>query len=224
MKRNLPVLIASAIVLAILVSLGNWQVRRLAEKEAYLAELGAMISAEAVALPQQATPEDHQFLAVRTEGRFTGAPLRFLVSTRDAGAGYRFVQAFETEGRRVMVDRGFIPTARKDMTVPENAATVTGNLHWPNERDSYTPENDRAANIWYAREVPLMAEALGAEPLLMVAREITPPQDGIAPLPVDTSGIPNRHLEYIITWYGLALTWVIMTAYFLRRRARTSQP
>jgi len=224
MKRNLPVLIASAIVLAILVSLGNWQVRRLAEKEAYLAELGAMISAEAVALPQQATPEDHQFLAVRTEGRFTGAPLRFLVSTRDAGAGYRFVQAFETEGRRVMVDRGFIPTARKDMTVPENAATVTGNLHWPNERDSYTPENDRAANIWYAREVPLMAEALGAEPLLIVAREITPPQDGIAPLPVDTSGIPNRHLEYIITWYGLALTWVIMTAYFLRRRARTSQP
>ncbi len=224
MKRNLPVLIASAIVLAILVSLGNWQVRRLAEKEAYLAELGAMISAEAVALPRQATPEDHQFLAVRTEGRFTGAPLRFLVSTRDAGAGYRFVQAFETEGRRVMVDRGFIPTARKDMTVPENAATVTGNLHWPNERDSYTPENDRAANIWYAREVPLMAEALGAEPLLIVAREITPPQDGIAPLPVDTSGIPNRHLEYIITWYGLALTWVIMTAYFLRRRARTSQP
>jgi len=224
MKRNLPVLIASAIVLAILVSLGNWQVRRLAEKEAYLAELGAMISAEAIALPQQATPEDHQFLAVRTEGRFTGAPLRFLVSTRDDGAGYRFVQAFETEGRRVMVDRGFIPTARKDMTVPENAATVTGNLHWPNERDSYTPENDRAANIWYAREVPLMAEALGAEPLLIVAREITPPQDGIAPLPVDTSGIPNRHLEYIITWYGLALTWVIMTAYFLRRRARTSQP
>ncbi|RFP87345.1 SURF1 family protein [Rhodobacteraceae bacterium 63075] len=224
MKRNLPVLIASAIVLAILISLGNWQVRRLAEKEAYLAELGAMISAEAVGLPGQARPEDHQFLAVRAEGRFTGAPLRFLVSTRDAGAGYRFVQAFETEGRRVMVDRGFIPTGRKDMTVPENAATVTGNLHWPNERDSYTPENDREENIWYAREVPVMAEALGAEPLLIIARETTPPQDGIAPLPVDTSGIPNRHLEYIITWYGLALTWMIMTAYFLRRRARTSQP
>lgn len=224
MKRNLPVLLASAIVLAILITLGNWQVRRLAEKEAYLAELDAMISAEAVALPEAATPEDHQFLAVRAEGRFTGAPLRFLVSTRDAGAGYRFVQAFETEGRRVMVDRGFIPTERKDITVPENAAELTGNLHWPDERDSYTPENDREANIWYAREVPVMAAALDTEPLLVVARSLTPAQDGIAPLPVDTSGIPNRHLEYIITWYGLALTWVIMTAYFLRRRARTTPP
>lgn len=221
MNRNLPFLIVSTIVLVVLVSLGTWQVRRLAEKEAYLAELEAMLAAAPVALPDKANPETHQFLASRTVGRFVGTPLRLLVSTRDVGAGYRLVQAFETEGRRVMVDRGFIPTARKDMSVPQNAATVTGNLHWPDERDSYTPENDRSGNIWYAREVPVMAEALDTEPLLIVARALEPEHDAITPLPMDTSGIPNRHLEYIITWYGLAVTWVIMTAYFLKRRART---
>ncbi|WP_457773652.1 SURF1 family protein [Phycobium rhodophyticola] len=96
--------------------------------------------------------------------------------------------------------------------------TITGNLHWPDETDGYTPEKDLAANIWYARDVPALAQHLGTEPVLLIARETAPKDTSVAPLPVDTSSIPNRHLEYVLTWYGLALTWVVMTTYFLRRR------
>lgn len=216
--KQLPFLLLSILILYVLISLGNWQVRRLAEKETYLDSINAKLQAAPAPLPKQPDPEQDQFLVVETDGTFDGAFLRFLVSTRDFGAGFRIVQRFETDGRHIMVDRGFLPTARKNMKPPTGPASIIGTLHWPDERDSATPENDPISNIWYAREVSLMAEALGTEPLLVIARESA---DGLAALPVDTSSIPNRHMEYIFTWYGLALTWVLMTLYFLFRRKRT---
>ncbi|MBU2982956.1 SURF1 family protein [Lentibacter algarum] len=220
MRRNLPFLALTAIVLSLLVSLGNWQVRRLAEKTAYIAEIESKLTAAPVAPPKNARPEADQFTSVIAEGRFVGPEVHMLVSTRDYGAGYRIIQAFEFNNRRLMVDRGYIRLESKDAPRPAVYTTVLGNLHWPSERDQYTPEDDVQANIWYARDVPKLAAELGAEPLLIIARQSTPRDGTILPLPVDTSSIPNRHLEYIITWYGLAAVWVLMTIYFLTRRSR----
>ena len=162
---------------------------------------------------------DRRFLAVTAQGRLTGPEVHVLVSTRDFGAGYRIIQAFETQGHTLLIDRGFIRLTDKDAPRPPHEITVTGNLYWPDETDSYTPENDLGANIWYARDVAPLAAFLGTEPAMIIARHTTPADPRIAPLPIDTGGIPNRHLEYVFTWYGLALTWVIMSLYFLRRRS-----
>ncbi|HCT33990.1 MAG TPA: SURF1 family protein, partial [Sulfitobacter sp.] len=97
-------------------------------------------------------------------------------------------------------------------------ATVTGNLQWPRETDSFTPEADLKGNIWFARDVPDMAQTLGTEPVLLVARSSTPQPAGISPLPVDTARIPNDHLQYAITWFSLAAIWLGMSLFFLRRR------
>ena len=45
-----------------------------------------------------------------------------------------------------------------------------------------------------------MADRLDTEPLLVVTRTMSPADEGVSPLPVDTSGIPNDHLQYAITW------------------------
>lgn len=218
MRRNLPFLIFAAAILAALILLGNWQVRRMGEKADYLAALDARLSAPPVPLPATPDPEADRFLSVSASGRLTGPETHILVSTRDFGAGFRIIQAFETDGRKILVDRGFIPTNRKSAQRSTTPLTITGNLHWPDEVDGYTPEKDLAANIWYARDVPALARHLGTEPVLLIARATTPRDSTVTPLPVDTSSIPNRHLEYVLTWYGLALTWVVMTTYFLRRR------
>ena len=219
MKQNWPFLLLSALVLALLVSLGNWQVARKSEKAAYIAAIDARLGAAPVSVPATVDPEADQFLSVRTTGAFTGPDIRVLVSTRDYGAGYRIIQAFEADGRRLLVDRGYIRVADKDAPRSAGAATIEGNLHWPQERDSYTPENDLTGNTWYARDVPALAQALGTEEVLIVSRSETPQAAKIRPLPLNTSTIPNNHLEYIITWYGLAAVWVLMTAYFLKRRS-----
>ena len=218
LRRNLPFLIFSAVVLALFIGLGNWQVRRLGEKRAYLDAIEARIGAAPVAVPATPDPERDRFLAVTTEGRLTGPEVHVLVSTRDFGAGYRVIQAFQTQGRTLLLDRGFIRLSDKDTPRPPHDVSVTGNLYWPDETDSFTPENDLKANIWYARDVPRLAARLGTEAAMIIARETVPDDPHILPLPTDTSGIPNRHLEYVLTWYGLAVTWVLMSAYFLTRR------
>jgi surfeit locus 1 family protein len=68
---------------------------------------------------------------------------------------------------------------------------------------------------------------LKTEPVLIVVHEATSDvsENGpsVTPLPVDTSGIPNDHLGYVVTWYGLAIVWVAMTLYYLRRMRKNKK-
>ncbi|MDV4143799.1 SURF1 family protein [Shimia sp. FJ5] len=224
MSRLILPLVFGIVGTAILVSLGNWQVRRLAEKEAYLAAIEARINDAPVAVPAMPDPEADRFLPVTTTGTMTNDELHVLVSTKELGAGYRIISAFETEtGRRLMIDRGFVAIEDKETSRVTGPMTIGGNLHWPEEIDSFTPENDVAGNIWFSRDVPTMAAALNAEPILVILRQSSVETPTLTPLPVDTSGIPNDHLEYIVTWYGLAIVWVFMTLYYLLRMRKTKK-
>ena len=221
MLRYLFPLIAGIGGAAVLAALGVWQLQRLDWKEGVLAEIEARIAAPPVALPGDPDPERDRYLPVRATGTTGADELHVLVSLRDAGAGFRVVTAFETEaGRRILLDRGFVPNEAKDAARPPARLAVTGNLHWPEERDRFTPDNDPDANYWFAREVPVMAQALGTEPVLLVARATEPPQEGIRPLPVSTEGIPNSHLGYAVQWFGMAAVWLGMTALLIRRISR----
>ena len=225
MSRLLLPLVFGIVGTAILVSLGNWQVRRLAEKEAYLAAIEARINDAPVAVPATPDPEADRFLPVTATGTMTDEELHVLVSTKELGAGYRIISAFETDsGRRLMIDRGFVAIEDKETPRVTGSMTLGGNLHWPEEIDSFTPDNDVAGNIWFSRDVPTMAAALGAEPILVILRRSSVETPTLTPLPVDTSGIPNDHLEYIVTWYGLAIVWGIMTLYYLLRMRKTKRP
>lgn len=218
MGRMISVAVFGAVGIAILVALGVWQVQRLAWKQGVLAEIEASIAAVPVALPDLPDPEANGYLPVTVTGRIGEDTVRVLVSQRGVGAGYRLISALETEaGRRVMVDRGVLPAAEDLPLPPVGAVTVSGNLHWPAERDGFTPENDLADNIWFARDVAALAAHLGTEPVLVIARSLTPPEAAVTPLPVTTEGIPNDHLNYAITWFLLALVWLGMTVFLLWR-------
>jgi surfeit locus 1 family protein len=221
MRRILFLLIFGLAGLGVLLSLGVWQVQRLAWKEGVLAEIDARIAAEPAGLPVNVSEEEGKYLPVTISGQMEPGEIHVLVSVKQVGAGYRIIQSFSTEDRTILVDRGFVPTTAKQAKRSTGPMTVTGNLHWPDEIDSYTPEPDIDDNIWFARDVPNLAAALGAEPVLLIARSDTDP--GITPLPVDTAGIPNDHLQYAITWFGLALVWAAMTGYFLWRNRAPAQ-
>ncbi len=208
----------------VLVSLGTWQLQRLTWKEGVIAEINARIASDPVALPDPIDVERDKYLPVAASGTITEDEIHLLASTRDAGAVYRLVSAFETDGgRRIMIDRGWIKTVDKEAARPAHDVDVVGNLHWPDERDSFTPANDVEGNIWFARDVDQMAEVLNAEPVLLIVREDSDKGTIATPLPVDTAALPNNHLEYVLTWYGLAIVWVAMTLYYLRRMRKTKK-
>lgn len=209
---------------AILLALGFWQLRRLDWKESVLAEIESRIHAAPAELSRldlaQAT-EELRYTPVTVAGSTSGKELLVLTSQKNQGPGFRVISGFRTnDGRSLMIDRGYIPeTARADARAPI-ALTVTGNLHWPQEVDSYTPAPDVAKGMWYARDVPAMAAALGTEPLLIVAREVAPDPQGVQALPIDTADISNDHREYAITWFSLAAVWAGMTGFLLWRIRR----
>ena len=221
MRRILFLLIFGLAGLAVLVSLGTWQVQRLAWKEGILADIEARIAAEPVPLPEAVDPEADRYLPVEVSGEMLPGEIHVLVSVKQVGPGYRIIAPFRTGDRTILVDRGFVPTTAKQAERQIGPMQVVGNLHWPDEIDGYTPDPDQASNIWFARDVPALADALGAEPILLVARSQTDP--AILPLPVDTAGIPNDHLQYAVTWFGLALVWAAMTGYFLWRGRAPSE-
>lgn len=225
MRRLLFLLIVGVGGCAILLSLGIWQVRRLAWKEAILAEINAQIVAPAVPLDRLGAlkEEAHRYRAVTVSGRTTGPEALVISGQTMAGAGYEVISAFQTDtGRMILLDRGFVPEAARTKERPPVALSVTGNLAWPHDSDSYTPPPDPKTHIFFARDAGPIAQALGTEPVLVIAREVAGEEPGITPVPVDTSAIPNNHLNYAITWFSLAVVWAGMTVAFLwriRRRA-----
>lgn len=219
MRQILFALVIGVIGTGVLVRLGLWQLERLDWKEAMIAEAATMMAEAPVALPPQPDPTRDRYRPVTFAGSFTQDEAHVLTSTRDQGPGYRIITAFVTEdGRRIMIDRGYVPeTARKTLR-PGHAASITGNLNWPDDMTSSTPAPDTAANLWFGRDVEAMAAYLGTEKVMVIASADT--GDGVTAQPA-TAAFRNDHLGYAVTWFGLALVWAGMTLYWLWRiRAR----
>lgn len=203
----------------VLGALGVWQLQRLAWKQDIIAGAEAMLRDAPVALPATLDPVADRYRAVTATGRFTGEEAHVLTSTRERGPGFLVIAAFETGGRRILVDRGFVPETEKTTPRPPRAADVVGNLAWPDDVNASTPPYDAGRAIWYGRDLGGIAALLGTEPVLVIARADT--GDGITPQPVTTAGFRNDHFNYAVTWFSLAAVWLGMTVYLLWRiRAR----
>ena len=206
---------------AILISLGIWQLNRMEWKEGVLARIEARIHGAPEALPAKPTEADDEYRTVTVLGAFTGQFIELLAGQKGTSPGVRIIEAFATtDGRRILIDRGFLEDAARATPRTAGATEVTGNLLWPDDTDSFTPPPDPKSGLWFARDLPAMAAKLETETTLIVASR--PTGDGIEPVPVDTSSIPNDHWGYAIQWFGLAAVWGVMTLYLLWRiRQRT---
>ncbi len=229
--------ITVAISLVILIALGTWQIRRMHWKQGLLDRVAALQSAPAI--PAQAALNrggdlDYRRVELDCPG-LAKAPYVEMYGVRDGQAGVRLISACPlTAGpyRTLLVDRGFVADVISARP-PVDAADVTplhvvGVLRAPDRRNLFAPADDAAGRRFYTRDAGLMAKVLGAQapaPLFLGAETATNPEWAAlvpAPLPSD---IPNNHLQYVITWYGLAVALVgVYAAMLLRWRKSRSAP
>ena len=229
----LGLLLPALFAFVVLIGLGTWQVERKTWKEALMASLTERLAAPPESLPAPATwpkldPADDEYRRVKFTAQFDHAAEALIYGAASAfrpdvsGPGYWvFTPARLGDGCIVMVNRGFVPEDRKD---PKSRAAgqilgpvaITGALRWPDTRHWFTPADDTAHNLWFNRDPQAIAAAkgLGAVAPFFVEMEAPAPPGGLPSPGKIVVNLPNNHLQYAITWYGLAAALVGVFAGF----------
>ena len=204
--------------LMVLLSLGVWQTKRLAWKEALLENIHSKLSSEPSSLPINIKKSEHNYKMVAIKGSLEPRSIFILTPVKGFGAGFRVISPFKLkDGSKILVDRGVIKERDKPLLETSGQQRlVLGYLSWPNETDYFTPEPNFARNIWFSRDLEKMANFLETEPILVVATENR--LDPSIKMQDPTNDIPNNHLQYAITWFMMSILWFGMSVYFVYKK------
>jgi cytochrome oxidase assembly protein ShyY1 len=231
--------IAALIVFAGLVGLGNWQLDRKVWKEGLIATLGQRLAAAPVELPARERwpgldPAADEFRRVQFRAEVVPGEEALVFTSGSAfrpdisGSGYwAFAPARLADGGVVVVDRGFVPEGRQDKatrTAGEVAAAVAmvGVMRWPEQPGWFMPQADPAHNLWFLRDSTAIARAKNwgeVAPFFIELESPVPPGGLPFPGPLRVE-LPNDHLQYAMTWFGLAAVLAVCFAFWLRSRWR----
>jgi len=228
--RPLPALTATcALAFAALIGLGVWQLDRLQWKLDLIARADGNLRAAPLSLDAR-TPDHvaaNEYRRVAGEGRFDNAKEAFVFGTdKNGDAAYHVVVPFAmSSGRVFLVDRGIVPREKLDPATRragqlESTHRVAGVWRTPDPPGLFTPAPDRARRIWYARDLAGIAKADGvtlAAPVLIEA-DATPNPGGWPKGGQTSVSFRNDHLQYAITWFGLAVVLIgVYVAYHVSR-------
>lgn len=225
--KSVPVgmLVAVAIAFPILCALGTWQLSRLQWKERLIADM-----ARTAALPPQ--PVTDLLRQGSPDWRSAALPsctvrpdrLIHMHATIDSVAGYRVLTACPMGEGDMLVDLGFM---EDKLTLPAAVRfNPVGRLRRFDKPSAFAPVNNPQADDWYTRSATEMGAALKspvrADYFLVLdvkASAVQVPNLGQAPA---TAPLTNRHLEYALTWYGLALTLLAIFIAYAYQRKKTA--
>ncbi len=231
--------IAAGLALVVLLALGTWQVERKAWKDGLIRQIAERIHAPPVPLDTIAGGSsksgDLEYTRVVARGRYLRERSQFFYAFQGGANGWHvYTPLVLADGKAVLVNRGFVTNAergqlRANETTSPGEVDVIGLVRKPGIKGTFTPDNDVARNVWYWRDLAGMAGAAfpardhAVVPFFIDAQEgavaAGEPRGGVTIL-----DLPNRHLEYAMTWYGLALTLVGVYLAFVWQRLRYPSP
>jgi cytochrome oxidase assembly protein ShyY1 len=226
------------VAVATFVGLGSWQLQRKAWKEALIESLEQRLSAPPVDLPPRGRwaaldPAYDEFRRVKFSAVLlpgaealvytSGSALRSDVS----GSGYWvFALARLPAGGLVVINRGFVPQGWQDSATPDAAGMrantdLVGVMRWPESRSVFSPKDDPDRNLWFVRDPVAIATAKGWGDVAPFYIELESPQpaSGLPRAGRLRANLRNEHLQYAITWYGLAVVVVTMFVFWVSGRA-----
>ena len=219
--------------IGLLLGLGAWQLNRLGWKLELIAQVNARVHAAATPFPGPATwPEfngdSDEYRHVSGAGQFLSEDESLVEAVTDNGPGYWVMTPFRTDqGFVVMVNRGFVPSDRRDAASraggnPTGAITVAGLLRVTEPGGGFLRSNDPAHDRWYSRDVAAIAAAHSLTNVApyFVDADATPNPGGLPIGGLTVIDFPNNHLVYALTWFALALMLAAASAFVARNEWR----
>jgi surfeit locus 1 family protein len=231
--------IFTLLTVALLIGLGVWQLQRRAEKHALIAQLTERLAAAPGALPLSAqwsalTPARDEFRRVRFSATYEQRPDAMVYSSGSAirddvsGPGtWAFLPARLPTDETVVINTGFVQNTMQDRGQQDRAVarlvtgapvTLTGYIRFPESAGTLTPRENIAKRLWFTRNHLVMARALGwgdVAPFYIDLETPVPESSVPKPGPLEVQ-LKDDHLQYAITWFGLAGAVVIAFGVWLR--------
>jgi len=235
-SRKVLAVVLGAVVFLVLIGLGTWQVQRLHWKEGLIATIDQRMALPPVnlvaALGADPDVARQEYRPVTVEGTFDHRYERHFFSTFKGQSGFEIYTPLKLDGGDwLFVNRGFVPYDRKDPSTRQQGevagrVTVKGLLRQAPaaKPSSLFPDNEPDKNIFYWKDVRAMAASSGlpadAHVLdLFVDADDTPNPGGLPVGGTTIVDLPNNHLQYAVTWYGLAAALAgVLIAWLLRQR------
>ncbi len=219
--RTIVTAIVVLLALAILLALGTWQVERLNWKEGLLADIADRRSADPVPLAQveqdAVSGETVEYRRVSLSGTFDHARERHFFATFEGRTGfYVYTPLVLADGRAILVNRGFVPyemkepaTRRAGEVAGEQSVTGYARSKLMEKPSAIVPDNDLAKNIFYWKDLDAMTTSAGLDPAVVLPFFVDADASVVSPGGWPKAGVtqfdlPNNHLQYAVTWYGLA--------------------
>lgn len=227
------------VLTAIFVALGVWQLARLGEKEALIARIDDRMKGAPMQLPPVAEwvgfdPEVWDYRPVTLSGTFRNDQTVRVFTSVDgsgpvSGPGYWIVAPLvRDDGGVVLVNRGFVPQALAQSFADGGPAaagrvTITGIARASDPIGVFTPGPDTPDRIDYARNIDRIAKTLDPALTPLAPIYVDQADSGTGNLPrggLTTVDIPNRHFEYALTWFALAVLTPSMLVVWWQARRR----
>jgi surfeit locus 1 family protein len=222
--------------------LGVWQMQRLAEKDALIAEVDSQLLEAPYDIPDAAEWERidldvYAYHLLTLTGRYLNDKSVLVFTNlpdpkgKFGGPGYWVMTPFElTTGGTVFVNRGFVPQTSSEALVnapgPVGEQSITGIALRPEAAGAFTPGPDRLKRIEWVRDpvrLAAMAEITG--PVFPFTVDAPAGETGALPQGGETViEFPNNHLGYAFTWFGFALLTPALLAYWVFRQLRPVKP
>ena len=206
-------------ILAVALGLGIWQLERREWKHELLHRIEVNQAAQPMPLDEllRGDPLRHEYGRVRLSGSFLHDK-EFYLAARSLKnkVGLQVVTPLRTaDGTIVLFDRGWVPQGQKEAVRRaegqlKGPVELTGIVRRTQEQRQFAPENVPDRNVWFHVDVPLMRSMVGGKPdpkldAFFLDADAAPNPGGV-PIGGQTRlDIPNDHLQYAITWFGIAL-------------------
>lgn len=226
------------LMVTVLLSLGLWQLQRRVAKQDLIAALTERLAAAPVALPPPSAwpalaPAKDEFRRVTFSGRFTAAPDAMVYSAGSAiradvtsPGTWALLPVAVADGGEIVVNAGFVANPAIDRALQDRAVQrlrggemvqMVGYLRFPERSGLLTTTPDPGKRLWFARDLAAIAPALGwgaAAPFYIDLESPRPASGGPMPGPLAVR-LRDQHLQYAITWFGLAAAVILAFAVWL---------
>jgi surfeit locus 1 family protein len=205
------------LTVAALTALGIWQLERPVWKLNLIGQITRRVHAAPIDAPgpsqwPQVTADGYAYRRVRVAGQYLNDRETLVHAVTRLGGGFWVLTPLRTvAGFTVLVNRGFVPSERRDATTRAagrvSDGTVVGLLRVTEPQGAFLHANNPAADRWYSRDVAAIAVARRLSPIApyFIDADATPVPGGLPVGGLTVIELPNNHLVYALTWFTLAL-------------------